>query len=178
MKTLRTLLVIAVAIFGFSAVSFGQTTSTVAAAPATATVLTPIVLTNPQPLIFGTFVSDATSPYTVILGMNDDRSASTAQIYEIGALAKTAIFHVVGTPDATFAFTLPTGLTTLTGPSAHTLTILAADWITNLGDNSVLTSTLSSGGIYDLYIGTTLQVPANRAAGNYSGTYAISVNYN
>jgi len=177
MKTLRTLLVIAIATFGFATTSFGQLSATVSNAQTTATVFTPITLTNSTTLKFGTFVSDAVDEKTVIIDANDTRGG-TATAYDLGQTpVSSAIFKVTGTPNATFNFTLPATTTELGGPSGSKLSIASSSWVTNLASGTSV-GTLSASGSLDVKVGATLTVPKSSPAGNYSGTYSISVNYN
>lgn len=169
---MKKLLFFAVIILGFSAVSFGQSTSTVTSS-ASATILASINISNTTPLNFGTVGAKATTS-TVVLATDDSRTASTATLFGVGAPAKAGVFGIVGTPLAAFTIVLPTAPVVLTGPSAATMTINSTDWVSDLGSTSALSGT----GTQTLKVGTTLQVGINQTAGTYTGSYAVTVNYN
>ena len=170
---MKKLIVFAIAILGFTAVSFGQITATVAAATASATILAPITIANGTPLNFGVVGANATTAKTVVLATDNSRTASTATLFTVGAPAAAGVFQITGTPSAAFSITLPAGVTNISGPGTA-MTINAIDWVSDLG----LTSTMLSNGTKTLKLGATLQVGIAQAPGNYSGTYAVTVAYN
>jgi len=173
MKNITKIFAIALVALGFSATSFAQTSAT-STSLASGTVLKALTINNTTPLNFGTFGS-TTSAKTVVLGLDDTRTASTATLYSIGAPAKTGVFALEGTPSATFTVTLPTAsVTTLTGPGGATMTILATSWNHDLG----ITPTMAADGTQTLKVGATLNVGAGQAAGTYSGNYDVTIAYN
>jgi hypothetical protein len=183
MKTLRTLFVIAIAIVGFTTNSFAQDpvipgTSSVNDAKATATILKPITMTKDHELQFGTFGSDGAASKTVSVDASGNRTGS-AVLYDVAQTpVSSATFKVEGTPDATFHLALPTANVQLNGKNgvSGTLTINTGGFVTNLATGSI--GTLGHDGKFEISVGATLQVPQSSPAGQYEGTYSVSVNYN
>ena len=173
---MKKLLLSAIVILGFTAVSFGQTNQ-VANATATAKVIKALTLTNPTGLDFGTFSGLSTTTSTVVLATNNSRSG-TANLLA-GLPGTAAAFNVVGEANAVFSITLPATATSLTAvaPSLGTaMSIPAASWVTNQTSNSSVT--LDGSGLNTFLVGSTLNVGINQAAGTYNGTYSVTVNYN
>lgn len=170
MKTLRTLLVIAVAIFGSSLISFGQTKTVVAVA--SANVVKTLTIENTTPLTFGTFGALADGPSTVILATNDGRTG-TAGI--VGADGKAGQFKITGEPGTTVAITVP-GAASLTGPGSA-MTIASNAWTYSISGLSSVTLAPVTG-IATFSVGATLAVGTAQTPGAYSGNYTITVNYN
>ncbi len=83
-----------------------------------------------------------------------------------------ATFTVGGEPNATYAISLPDdGTVTLTGAGDPMA-------VTGFTSNPDRTGTLSGGGLETLYVGATLNVGASQAAGEYTGTFDVTVTYN
>ena len=173
---MKKLLLSAIVILGFAAVSFGQN-NVVSNATATAKVIKALTLTNPTGLDFGTFSGIATTASTVILHTNNSRTG-TANLLAGGA-GIAAAFNVVGEPNAVFSITLPSTATPLTVVSPGTgsaMSIPAASWVTDQTSNSSVA--LDGSGLNTFLVGATLNVGANQGAGTYNGTYSVTVNYN
>lgn len=173
---MKKLLFFAIAIIGFSAVSFGQSQTSTATSNASATVLTAIKILNSTPLNFGVF-SATGSPSKVIVDQSDSRATSTATLFTTGGVvAKTGVFDITGTPAATFNLVLPVSDVTLNGPSGATMKILAGTGFSP--------SLLTAGNVLDvdgkatLKLGATLEVGATQTSGVYTGSYDVTVNYN
>ncbi len=172
MKNITKIFAIALVALGFSATSFAQSTNSasVTNATAAATIVAPITITNPTALNFGTSGTLATAS-TVILAADGSRSG-TAPTFAGSAAPSAGVFAITGSPSATFAITMPSSGTVLTGPSSATMTI--TDWVSSLGTASVM----SVAGDKSLVVTGTLLVGANQLAGVYNGTYAVTVAYN
>lgn len=169
MKNITKLFAIATVVLGFATTSFAQTSST-ATSTASATILTPIAIANSVPLNFGTIGAVATAS-TVILAADDSRTTTGgATLFTVGAPAKAGVFGITGTPNATFAITLPStvSITGLGTPMNIT------NWVSDLG----ATNTIQNDGTKPLVVSATLNVGASQAAGTYTGSYAVTVNYN
>jgi hypothetical protein len=169
MKTLRTLLVIAVAIFGFTATSFAQSTAT---ATATATLLVPISIQKTQDMDFGTAAATATAG---TLGLSDaDVVTPSAGIQKISGVPKSAAFTVTGEGASTYVITLPSAPYTLTntiGTGHETMTV-----------DGFQTTTVPklTAGTQNFKVGATLHIAAGQAAGVYTNVvpFSVIVNYN
>jgi hypothetical protein len=174
---MKKLIVFAIAIFGFTAVSFGQT-NTVSNATATAKVIKALTLTNPIGLDFGTFSGLSTAASTVVLATNSSRTGSTADLLA-GQGGTAASFTITGEPDALVTISLPAASTSLTSVAVGStaMTIASGTWVTNMTDNAAVVLTTGTG-ITSFLVGATLAVGINQTTGTYNGTYAVTVNYN
>ena len=139
-------------------------------ANATATVFTPISITNTSDLAFGTFTPGAGG--TVVISTSGAASATGGVVLDGTSSTDFAGFNVGGNASDTYAITLPTS-TTITDSSTGATMSVASFTSSPSG-----TSTLSGTGTGALQVGATLTVGANQAAGNYSGTFNVTVEYN
>lgn len=175
---MKNLLFIAIAIFGFSAVSFGQqSTATISTTTATANIIAPITIGMVNNMNFGTIAKSALLG-TVELSAAGGRSASGGATLGVATGVQAARFHVTGDETALYSITLPGNTdVTLTSatPGINTMTV------TNFTNAVVGLGTLGtlSGGVQDFTVGAILTVKANQvAASDYTGTFAVTVTYN
>ncbi len=173
---MKKLLVFAIVILGFSAVSFGQVS---ASASSTATIITPIAITKSADLNFGTIAVSPTLGGTVALAASSGiptRTKGGAGGVTLPAVAGTvtaAAFDVTGLASSTYSIGLP-GTITLTGDISGVMTL------GNFISSPSPTGTLSAGGAQTFYVGGTLNVGAAQAAGTYTNAtgLTVTVNYN
>ncbi len=171
---MKKLLALAVAIIGFSALSFGQTLTVTKQGTATATILAGLELTSKANLSFGTIGALSGSASTVTISTLGVRSG-TATPYALGVAPAAAQFEIKGTPDAYYTLTLPSTITKLDGPTGSTpMTIAVTSWSQDQGT----TPRISSTGTTLLHLGATLDVADSQKAGDYSGTFDVTVAYN
>lgn len=138
---------------------------------ATATVITPISLSQITPFDFGSIVP-GTTPGTVVLSTGSARTISGGTILGNGTTPTAAVVRVTGSGTSTFAVSFSAGAT-LTNGATGTMTVdtyvmksgAGADQTT--GYNGALAS-----GTQDLTIGATLNV--NTATNNPAGTYSTA----
>jgi hypothetical protein len=173
MKNVSKVFATAAVVLGFANSSFAQATAT---ASASAIIITPITITKNVDMAFGNIAVSASSGGTVILAPAGTRTTGGAGGVTLPATAGTvaaADFTVAGTPDYTYAITLP-GTVTLSDGSGHTMSV---DGFTSTPSE---TGTLSSGGTQDLTVGATLSVTAAQASGTYTNATGVpvTVNYN
>jgi hypothetical protein len=131
----------------------------------------PMGIGSTQSLAFGSFV--AGSGGTVTVAANPPgRSSSGAVLLLPSGSWSAATFSVTGDAAATYAITLPgDGIVALTS-GANTMGVNA------FSSSPALTGQLSAGGSQTLRVGATLSVGNNQASGSYSGSFAVTVNYN
>ena len=149
------------------ATTFGATSANAASATANATanIVQAITIAENTVLNFGTIVP-TTSAANV--------SVDTASVRSCGAgltcsgTAASGNFTATGTASQGVNISVG-GATTLTGAGAP----MALSGLTL----SNATATLSAGGTTTFTVGGTLTVGASQAAGVYSGTYTVNVNY-
>ncbi|PQJ76271.1 DUF4402 domain-containing protein [Polaribacter glomeratus] len=138
-------------------------------ADASATIITPITITNTADLNFGDII-DGTGTVTLSpagVRTTDYQAFSGTQAGTVTA----ASFGITGQGDYTYSITLPTSDVTLTETGSATMIVNAF-----VSDPSG-TGTLSSGaGIVS--VGATLNVVSGQTAGVYTGTFDVTVAYN
>ena len=147
-----------------------QTASATATANATATIITPITIGKVADLNFGNIVA-GTGAGTVTVPTEGART-KTGDVILPAATPGTinaAKFTVTGLADATYTITLP-GSATISETGGKTMTV-------TFTSNPSGTGTLT-GGTQDLFVGATLNVGAAQTAGNYTGTFNVTVAYN
>jgi hypothetical protein len=149
--------------------AFSQTNPTESAtADASATIIMPIAITNTDGLSFGnliasTSVGTATVSATSTPTISYDGISAPATEGDISA----ATFTVTGFSDSFYDITLPTSTTISNGSATMTLNAFTHN-----------ASEVLDGGTETFQVGATLNVAAEQAAGDYSGTFEVSVNYN
>jgi spore coat protein U-like protein len=148
-----------------------QTASATQSATANATIITPISITNVADLNFGNIVA-GTGAGTVTVATTGNRTSTGDVILPSATLGtvNAAEFKVTGLADATYAITLPTSID-ISETGGTTMTV------TDFTSNPSGTGTLA-GGTQTLSVGAMLNVKANQAAGNYTGTFNVTVAYN
>jgi hypothetical protein len=168
-------------IAAFTGTVTAQTSATVAATSAGAKLIVPMTLTETSPLHFGTINVLTGTGGTCILPSN-----STVRVFSAGLaasavapVATNAAYNVTGTMNATYALTLPATITVTetTGTSA-TMTISSLTARFNGAGADAVTSTMSATGTDSFTLGGTLTVAAAQVSGIYTGTFAVSVDYN
>jgi hypothetical protein len=171
MKKMTKFFALAFVMLAFAATTFAQTT-----AVARATIITPLTMVNTLPLNFGNVVGTAAGG-TVLVSAASARTASApALITNTAVLPTAATFTVTGLASATYAITLPVGVTTI---SNGTQTMTVDTWLSNPTPTGALDLT----GNQTLTVGATLHVGAAQAVGTYtstlgSGDFTVTVNYN
>ena len=152
-----------------------------------AVVVAPLSLIKVQDLSFGKIVPRPTAG-TVTVNPDTGACVVTGAILQVGT-CRFAQFTGMGRRNLTIRFALPTTIT-LTTPGGATMT---ADTVT-LGSSPDLTFIGGNGnglgngnrrwainpasGIFSFRIGAKLNVGANQAPGLYTGTFAVTVQYN
>jgi Domain of unknown function (DUF4402) len=174
--------IVAVLVFTILAVStsFGQAAVT-ATANASAHIITPITITAPVDLVFGTVAVNASSGGTVVIDVDGGRTSTggiTLPNFDKGT-PTAAKFTVSGEGNYTYSIQIPTTLI-LTKSAGVTMTVdhFVSTPITDQ-ETGMGTGTLSSG-TQDIYIGATLNVAAGQTSGTYSNTTGliVTVDYN
>lgn len=170
MKNITKIFAIAIVALGFATTSFAQVTAT---ATASGTIVTPIAIDNAGDLNFGNVAVSATAG-TVILAPAGTRTITGGVTLPVVPGTVTAAqFDVTGTPDYTYAITLPSTATTVTSGGNS----MSVDAFTSMPN---VTGVLDGAGKQTISVGATLNVGAAQAAGIYtSGTpFDVTVNYN
>ena len=135
-------------------------------AVSTSSVVAPIKITKSADLAFGTFSSSDTGG-TVTIGADNVRSITGDVTLMAGGTPKAAKFDVTG----------QAGLTYSIGVTATDLK--SGDNIMAVAPVSSLPSGLLDGtGAQSFFVGGTVTVAANQAAGEYTGSVTATVQYN
>ena len=165
------------AIFAFSNISFGQgNTATASGVNAGANIITPIGITKDAgtELQFGDLIATSTE-YTVTIETDGQRSYEGDAAFFTTTGYSTANFTVTGEAGAAFSITLPETVY-LTGTGED---MPLTDFASSIGLISILSGTEGSysAGSKAFSVGATLTVGADQAAGEYIGTFAVTVTY-
>jgi len=162
---------IAMAAAAVSAPSLAAATST--SASAAATVMVPIAISKTTDLAFGKFAVGSTGG-TLLLNTSGALTPS-ADVTLGGGTPAAAVFHITGETGANYGITSPD--VTLSDGASHSMALaLVTGFATGVNSGVVSSSTIAAGG-QDLYVGGTLTVGASQVAGTYTGTVAVSVQY-
>ncbi|HEX7029957.1 MAG TPA: DUF4402 domain-containing protein [Gammaproteobacteria bacterium] len=138
-------------------------------ANATATIVQAIAITNGGDLAFGSIVADTATAGTVVIAADGTKSSTGGVTTTTAQTTSAAQFTVTGVTDYAFTVTLPSSPVTLSDGGTNNMTV---DTFT---DNAPANIT---GGSVTFGVGGTLNVAAGQAAGNYTGTFSVSVAYN
>lgn len=170
-RVLRAAFLSALAVGSMAVTMNVQAAST--SADATATVILPISIAKVADLRFGKFAANTGG--TVVMSAASARSATSTVVLSASAAGGAASFTVTGEPSTTYAITLPVGAspTTITGGGgADTMTV------GTYTSTPSATGTTAVGGTQTLLVGATLNVASGQAAGAYTGSFSVTVDYN
>jgi hypothetical protein len=139
-----------------------------ATSSATAKVVTPITVSNTAALAFGSF--SAGSGGTILIGTDGARSKTAGVVLLNSSTGAAAAFAVNGENNTTYTISLPTTVSVSDGTNTMSL----GSFVSNPSG----TGTLSGSGAQTINVGATLTVASSQAAGNYTGSFNVSVEYN
>lgn len=166
MKTIK-FFAIAAILLGFSTISFAQSNATAqyATASSSATIIAPLTIEKIKDLEFGKLVGKEASAVTIEAKENAKANGNNVIV---GNVSNPAQFDIVGAPGATYKALLTSGKITLTSGSNSMLLTLSK----SVGDDQI---TLNSEGKATIYVGGSLAVAANQAAGEYKNKEDLKV---
>lgn len=166
---MKKLLLFAIVILGFSAVSFGQ--APVATAPASATLVDPLTITKTEEMNFAT-VAGSSSPSTIVMSTAGVLTPSVGA-YVITGTPTAASFSITGAAGEVISITLPGTITLTASGGSEGVTVG-----TFTDDDE--TDRIPASGPLVINVGGTLTLPANVEAGVYTNTtdLKVTVNYN
>lgn len=146
---------------------------------AEAVVLRPLSLVKIDDLDFGSIISGASGGTVTINPVTNARTTGGG-VTPAGGMPQRAVFQGTGG----FLLITVTGSNSVTltrvGGGAPSMTASLSRAMSNGGGGITLLNpsvTLLPSGIQTYYIGGTLNVPANQPAGDYTGTFTLTVNY-
>lgn len=130
-----------------------------------------ISISNLQPLVFGKFA--AGSGGTVAVSPSGVRTATGGVILLSSGSGSAASFRVSGDPNLTYDIVLPAnGVVVLNNGTGQTMPV------SGFTSSPAEAGQLDLSGMQTVSIGATLNVSAGQAAGNYSGSFDVTVDYN
>ena len=147
----------------------GETASASAIATARATIVGVHSITSAEDLDFGE-VGSGTSPGAVVLPPQGGRSGTGGVTLGKQGDPGSARFEIRGIPRTAFSFALPGSMYLTSGANS----MLVDTFTSHTGGNG----TLDGDGETWLRVGATLRVGANQVAGDYTGTFAVTVTFN
>ncbi|CAN5218680.1 hypothetical protein BH09PSE3_BH09PSE3_10090 [soil metagenome] len=147
----------------------GAAMATTATASATVVTVQPLSLVKSDDLDFGSMIATATAG-TVKIDPSTDVRTTTGGVVVAGGTPAAARFVAAGLVNVLGIITLPTSITLNRTGGGGTMTI---GTVTTNGSNI----RLFAGPILDVRVGGTLSVGANQPAGDYVGTFNITVVY-
>lgn len=164
---MRNFRIAAVAAALAASVSFGSAAQAAATANGTATaeILTTLTLTATRSLDFGQIAVNGAGTLTVATA-----GTTCSALLVCTGSPTTASFDVTGSAGSAYAATVPAGSVTLSDGGANTMTV------DNFAANYPSGTTLVAGAS-TFEVGGRLNVGAAQPAGVYTGTFAVSVEY-
>lgn len=168
-KLLGAISAVLVALGGLSSHAFAASVN----GNAQAVVIAPLSISETQGLNFGSF-APAAGATTVVVTTAGAVSSAAADLIA-GSGAQAGGFDVSGEAGYAFTVTMPVSATLTSGANSMTITA----WSTATGSTGAGTAgTLDGTGADTVQVGGTLSVGGGQAAGTYTGTYAVTVDYN
>ena len=144
-------------------------------ANATATIVKAISINKVTDLQFGKIIADPTAAGQVAIQTDGSRTivAGNVVLFNQGSDHQAASFKTIGSPGAAYYLVFPAdGSVSLTGPSG-------SDPMTIEGFVHSASGTLdATTGEETFNVGATLNVGANQAPGQYTGTFTVTAAYN
>jgi len=154
----------------------GSAIAAQATATSTSTVVTPISITAPVNLSFGSFAVGGTSG-TVTLTPGGARTAAGG-VTLAGGTAGAARFDVAGSASLTYSIAFSGAATLSDGTNSMNFTRISDTSASAITSGDATNGTLSAGGAQSIFVGGVLAVNANQPAGTYTGSVTATVEYN
>lgn len=133
-------------------------------------VLNSLSVTNVQDLDFGDLAAGTTAG-TATVNANTNARTVTGGTVPVGGSPTAAIFFAAGVVNRVFIVQIPNGNITLSNGAGGTMTV--GNWTTN----GPVSRNLGPTGVATIRVGARLNIAANQAEGDYSGTFNITVIY-
>ena len=175
MKIMKKAIVLIILLTGFVATTFAQSNGTSTTATSTATIITPIGISNSVDLAYGNLAVNATAGTVLLpatLGTPTRVVTGGVTLPAVTGTVTAAKFTVTGQTNSAYTIGLPAnGVVTITGTGTPmTVNDFTSSLTTNVGNTGT--------GSQDFYVGATLGVAASQTAGTYTGQFTVIVNYN
>ena len=168
---MKKLIVLFIAVAGFSLSSFAQVNATATSA---ATIITPISFGSITNMNFGNVAVNSSAGTVVLTSTNSRTPTGGVTLPVTTGTVAAASFVVNGAADYTFAITIPAvdAVTTIDDNAGHTMTV--DNWSTPSATGTLTLGTAT------FAVGATLHVGATQAVGSYLSDipFQVTVNYN
>lgn len=132
--------------------------------------LSPLSVIKQSDLDFGTLVVSGAG--TAVVDPVAGSLTTTGGVTKAGSIAHPALFTGTGSKNSVVHIRLPQNPITVTRVGG-TQTMTVSNWTLDGATNRKI----PPGSIFDFDVGATLNVNANQAAGTYTGTFSITVQY-
>ncbi len=143
------------------------------------TIVRPILMRKTQDLYFGALLVDPASPGGAIKqhaafggGTREGDPAGVTQVALSTEHWHNAEFEIRGEPGANFSVHMPRGTIQISAPSPSATSSLPV-----VALNYYAESAIDPGGMTRIWIGGTLQLPANPSPGHYTALFPVTVAY-
>lgn len=131
-----------------------------------------VVVTVKVHFQFG-IISAENSSGTSVIGISNNANTVTGGVVDIGGTTKRAKFKIRGNQGREVTISLPSSVTLSNGTQTMTLTNLVHDCPDPC---MIATATTTKANVF-VFVGGTLNVSANQAAGNYTGSFDLISDY-
>lgn len=132
-----------------------------------------ITITATQELVFGKIAPVSGGAVTISTGGARSASGERGGVILLPTGAGSAAqFVISGDANASYVISLPNNGAVLLTSGAHTMAV------SNFTSSTQLLGTIGTARAQTVFVGATLNVGSNQAAGSYSGAFSVSVNYN
>lgn len=140
---------------------------------ASARIIKGIAINQETELDFGTIISMANQETVTIDASSGARTSTNSNnlTNQFSSLPKAGEFKVTGEANATYTISLPTNPITIEDGSNNNMSV------DNFTHNLTTTPTLDNNGEQVFKVGAQITINAGQAAGNYTGTYTVTVDY-
>jgi hypothetical protein len=172
---MKKLFVFAIAILGFTAVSFGQASTT---ANSSANIILPITVLKTADLSFGNIAVGATGGTVIMTPLAARSITGQVKLPDVKGTVTAASFTIGGEGASAYTITLPSSSIIYTSGNAQQMTIDAYTSSLGVSNIGAISGSAGTTGTQVVTVGATLNVSDAQTAGSYSGTFAVTVNYN
>jgi hypothetical protein len=141
---------------------------------ATATVRRRLSVSKASDLNFGTVVKPGSGSGTVAIDATTGARSFTGGALGTPAAVSRAVYNITGEGGQAFSISIPSSFTMSSGANSLTVTTTAT-----ASGAQVLSNSLGSAGSFPaIGVGGSFSVTSSTTSGAYSGTFAVTVNYN
>ena len=165
--------IVALAVAASAVPAFAQATGSVTT-NGTTTIVQPVTISQNSALSFGTIVRPISGSGTITIGTGADSVSATGGAIALRGTTSRARYTLTGEGGEVVSITMPaTFAMTKSGAPDLTVTLTRAP-----AGNATLSGTAGTTGTAALDIGGSFPISSTTVAGDYSGSFTVSVAYN